>query len=119
VKIDDLSAICYSEELHRGATVRSIGWLGSEITTRGPVDPVVLERLRHYHRVAFHDDGDLGHHVCEICGSEPGRGEFWIEWAGVRYVLPSLVVHYCEAHGYLPPEEFLSALHRRWLADAG
>ena len=115
--IDDLSSTVYAGELHRGAVVRSVGWLGSEVPRRGRLAAGVVKQLRHYRELAFHDDGDLGSHACEICGTEEGRGEFWVEWAGVRYVLPALVLHYCEAHEYLPPDDFLDALALRSKAD--
>jgi hypothetical protein len=77
----------------------------------------VLEALCYYRRLALHDEGELGFHVCEICGLAEDRAEFWVEWGGIRYVLPALVLHYCEAHEYLPPDEFLVALSSRWIAD--
>ena len=116
--IDDLSSTVYAGELHRGAVVRSVGWLGGDVPRRGRLDEGVVNQLRHYREVAFHDDGDLGDHVCEICDMEKGQGEFWVEWAGVRYVLPALVLHYCEAHEYLPPADFLNALALRSKADS-
>ena len=88
--IDDLAATAYTLELHEGVAIRAVGWLGDVIPRRGRLDAAVLDQLRHYREVAFHDDGDLGDHVCEICGRERGRGEFWIEWDGVRSVLPAL-----------------------------
>ena len=117
MQIDDLSSAVYAGELHQDAVVRSVGWLGNQVPRTGELDQGALKRLRHYRDVAFHDEGDMGNHVCEICGVENGRGEFWVEWDGVRYVLPALVLHYCEAHGYLPPAEFLSALALRSNAD--
>jgi hypothetical protein len=117
VQIDDLTAMAYALELHEGATIRAVGWLGKTVPRRGRLGAAVLDQLRHYRTVAFHDEGDLGNHVCELCGRESGRGEFWIEWNGLRYVLPALALHYCEAHDYLPPEEFLIALASRWALD--
>jgi hypothetical protein len=117
MQIDDLSSRVYAPELHTGAAVRAVGWLGKTVPRRGRLHSEVLEQLRHYRDATFQDDGDLGYHECEICGVEEGHGEFWIEWDGVRYVLPAMVLHYCEAHEYLPPEEFLGALARRWTAD--
>jgi hypothetical protein len=117
MQIDDLSATTYCPEFHEGVTTRSVGWLGDSIPRRAHVDNLVLEQLRHYHRLNLHDHNDLGSYVCGICGDARGHGEFWVEWDGVRYVLPSLVVHYCDAHEYQPPEEFLDALSLRWRSD--
>ena len=116
-RIEDLAPDTYSDELHVGFDVRSVGWLGRDVPRTGRVPAVLVEALQHYRSAAFHDDGDLGSHVCEICGSKAGRGEFWIEWADIRYVLPTLVTHYIDAHDYLPPDEFLAALSARWERD--
>ena len=117
MEIDDLSPTTYCPELHEGVSARSVGWLGGTVRMPAHPDLHVLEQLRHYLRGNFHDDGDLGSHVCQICGDARGHGEFWIEWDGVRYVLPALIIHYCEAHGYQPPSEFLNALSLRWRTD--
>ena len=117
MEIDDLSATTYCPELHEDVRAKSVGWLGSSVPSCGRLDAVTLERLRYYQRVNAHDDGDLGSHVCGLCGVARGHGEFWVEWQGVRYVLPALVIHYCEAHDYQPPAEFLNALAQRWSSD--
>ena len=117
MQIDDLSSTTYCPEFHRGISCRSVGWLGSTVPRTERLDTSTLELLRHYRQLNGHDDGDLGSHVCEICGAARGHGEFWIEWDGVRYVLPALVIHYCEEHDYQPPSEFLDALFQRSSSD--
>jgi len=59
----------------------------------------------------------MGFHECEFCsptGAEKlamGTGELWVPGTGdLIYVAPKLVAHYIEAHGYLPPQEFMEAV---------
>ena len=118
MEIPDLSPELYSDDLHRGVRACSVGWLGSAVPTKGSVPSHLLEALRHYCRTNYHEDWLLGYHFCEICGEARGHGEFSVDWDGMRYALPSLVLHYCETHEYLPPLEFMRALVARWEADA-
>jgi hypothetical protein len=40
-----------------------------------------------------------------------GTGELWVTGdKGVIYAAPTLIVHYVEDHGYVPPAAFVSAL---------
>lgn len=57
--------------------------------------------------------------VCPACGGavrieREGRiltdSELWIPAEGKTYASPILVIHYIEAHNYLPPQEFLDAI---------
>ena len=118
VEIADLSSTLYSTELHEGVRACSVGWLGSTVPTKGAVGANLLQALRYYSRSNYHEDWLLGYRTCETCDAAEGHGEFSIEWGGTRYVLPVLVLHYCEAHEYLPPAEFIRALAARWEADA-
>jgi hypothetical protein len=118
MEIADLSSTLYSPRLHDGAHACSVGWLGSTVPTKGDVGADVLRALRHYSRANYHEDWLLGSHTCGVCDGAEGHGEFSIEWGGTRYVLPVLVLHYCEAHEYLPPPEFMNALAARWEADS-
>ena len=114
--IPDLSTKTYRAEAHWGVRAMSIGWLGSKVPSRGVVPAVVMQTLRYYREHGYQEDGELGCHTCEICGRSEFRGEFWIEAAGIRYVLPVGVFHYIEAHGYCPPAEFMNAIAT--IADA-
>ncbi|MDB5295141.1 MAG: hypothetical protein JWO31_1124 [Phycisphaerales bacterium] len=111
--IPELSPRTYAPELHTGVIVRSVGWLGRRVPHKGHAAPSILEALRRYATTGYRDDNDLGFHTCEICGRANSHGEFWVEWRGVRYVLPMMVFHYVEAHRYLPPDEFLSAVQQK------
>jgi hypothetical protein len=70
-----------------------------------------------------------GIHTCELCGATDlqfdlegrevhvGNGELRVRDAnGQAYTAPTLVVHYVEAHGYLPPPAFIDAV-MRWSKD--
>lgn len=82
-----------------------VGWLGDEVHTAGPTDPRVLAGLRSACSTAQIPDGTMGSHECEICGNARGHGQFFVEDRSARYIMPNLVLHYIEAHGYrLPPE---------------
>lgn len=64
-------------------------------------------------------------HACEICGEREvkvklgdkehflGCSELMVpdEKNGFFYVSPSMIIHYIEKHGYLPPESFCDAVH--------
>jgi hypothetical protein len=40
-----------------------------------------------------------------------GNGELWLTTAdGTNYVAPTLVVHYLDAHAYMPPQAFIAAV---------
>lgn len=42
-----------------------------------------------------------------------GSGEVWVTGAdGTSYAAPTLIVHYIDAHHYLPPQEFIDAVRR-------
>ena len=42
--------------------------------------------------------------------SRLGNGEIYVLAGGIIYTAPTLVIHYIDAPGYLPPEEFRAAL---------
>lgn len=110
--IPDMSEQAYAPEMHEGIEVQSVGWLGENVPRKGETPPGIIEVLRHYYRTNQHDDYDLGYHECEICGNESSHGEFWIKAGGVRYVLPVMVFHYIDAHGYALPPDFVSVIER-------
>jgi hypothetical protein len=69
-----------------------------------------------------------GIHLCEFCPPPPkklspmglplldpgpgtiGNGEVRVKGDGITFVAPTLVLHYVEAHGYLPPKGFIEAV---------
>ena len=110
MQIDDLSSSVYAPGLHHGVQTRAVGWLGHSVPATGTMSSLAIRRLRRLRESGFHDDGDLGYHECEICGQYVDRGELWLESGGIRYVAPAMILHYCEAHSYLPPHEFIQVL---------
>jgi len=103
--IKDLSSRVYAPALHRDAQTRSVGWLGNNIRVVGKTDNRVIEFLKHKINSNQKYDGDLGFHVCELCGEYKSQGEIWIENNNIRYVLPAMIVHYIEKHSYKMPKE--------------
>ncbi|WP_456044162.1 DUF7919 family protein [Streptomyces rubiginosohelvolus] len=53
-----------------------------------------------------------GKHDCFLGAPEgpQGSAEIRVMGHGVAYAAPELVAHYVEAHGYLPPIEFMEAV---------
>jgi len=76
-----------------------------------------MDALTHYWRFHYYHDGELGYHRCEICRSIHDHGEVWIEVGATRYVLPRMILHYVDAHSYLPPPQFVSDLKALWLSS--
>jgi hypothetical protein len=103
------------QDLGRGT--RSIGWLGDHVPYQGTVGPAAMAAIRYFRTAHRRGDPFLGIHRCEICKQAIGRQEFFIDLDGVRYILPQMVVHYIEDHGYAPPNEFLEGLERFWTAE--
>ena len=108
--IPELDRTTYNPQLHEGIDARSVGWLGEEVPHTGVLAPSLLKKLRRLVHKRCYSDHWMGFHSCEICDRMYGHGEISIVHAGVRYVAPALVIHYVEAHHYLPPEPFLEAL---------
>lgn len=112
--------------------VRTVGWLGSEVRSKGAVpDPCVDRLLEAYESGLKVRDGTRGCHECEVCEKEsPESGPQIpqaVHWRGreakigshdhhlVRlgntvYMCPTMIVHYILDHGYRPPDEFLRAV---------
>ncbi|WP_027710299.1 hypothetical protein [Zooshikella ganghwensis] len=119
VEIPDLSDQVYAPDLHEGVKVCSVGWLGNTVPSRGSVSIEVIDILKHLD--AFHhvDDGDLGMHSCALCDSDKKfHGEIWVEVDGIRYVLPSAIIHYIQEHHYKPPDVFINDLKKYWESEA-
>jgi hypothetical protein len=57
----------------------------------------------------------LGVHQCELCNDPWAVGSDNIMFVrkGLRYIAPELIVHYVEAHCYLPPPDFVAAVLNR------
>ncbi len=97
------ASICANMKIPRYFTVQSIGWLSNVVYNFGVVSPEVIEALTHYRHFHTVDEGDLGYHTCELCDAYDDRGEILVQLGGVNYLLPSMIIHYIEAHDYCPP----------------
>jgi hypothetical protein len=100
-----------------GRETRSIGWLGDHVTNRGTVGPATMEAIRYFRTAHRRVDPFRGIHVCEICKQAIGREEFFIDLDGIRYILPQMIIHYIEDHGYAPPSGFQERLEQFWTAN--
>jgi hypothetical protein len=87
------------------------------VPNRGTVGPAALAAIKYFRAAHARCDPFRGVHRCEICGQATSHGEFFIDLNGVRYILPNMVVHYVEAHGYAPPAEFLEQLEAFWAIE--
>ncbi|UVS78658.1 hypothetical protein [Actinokineospora sp. UTMC 2448] len=104
----------------------AVGWLdprgGFPVGEADPRLLPALTRLCYTHeqnltRACYQCPYCLAHHVFrdvpEIPGARPvllGNAEIHIVGPdGVAYAAPTLVVHYVEEHGYLPPRPFVEA----------
>ncbi len=119
---EDLSVYSYGGEAEVG--VLNVGWLGSDASyPRGECDRRVRDLL--LLRALDPEVVMRGLHYCELCDEEspirvevPGQvrlavlgvGEIRIVSGDAIYAAPTLVVHYIDAHGYTPPEEFCRAV---------
>jgi len=107
--------------------VLNVGWLSMQHEfARGPINPEALNAVRRLSGCP--ENLFRGSHLCEFCPPPPviernglrfieppegtaGNGEIRVKGAtGKTYVAPVLVVHYIEAHGYSPPNEFVEAV---------
>ena len=116
--IPDLSEqVFFPAKQDTGRETRAVGWLGDHVPDRGMVRPAAIEAIKYFRTAHRRGDPFRGVHLCEICKKEIGREEFFVDLEGVRYILPQMVVHYIEDHGYAPPNEFQERLERFWIAE--
>lgn len=129
----DYSPYAYGHGSHPG--VVHVGWLDNiHPYPKGTVDARLIGKMKSLARNPV--ELYRGKHICELCAEPRGlvktippnrcidpNGSWW-QWAsqrwsngeirvsgeGVVFAAPVLIVHYIEAHGYLPPAEFLRAV---------
>jgi|SRR3954469_23783512 hypothetical protein len=132
----DHSPYAYGHGSHPG--VVHVGWLDNiHPYPKGTVDARLIEKIR----LLASKPVELyrGEHVCELC-TEPldlvkttvsnrmvidpncswaqwidqrsSNGEIRVSLEGVTFAAPVLIVHYIEAHNYLPPAQFLQATEK-------
>jgi hypothetical protein len=129
----DFSPYAYGHSSHPG--VVHVGWLDNvHPYPRGTVDQKMVEKMR----LLASKPVELyrGKHICELCAEPPdliktilpnrcidpncswvrwvdqrsSNGEIRVSGEGIVFAAPVLIVHYIEAHGYLPPAQFLKAV---------
>ena len=130
----DLSPYAYGHGSH--PEVVHVGWLdNAHAYATGTVDDGLVEKMR---RLASKPvELYRGFHICELCIEPPNLVKSclpnravldpdcsWVKWidgrksngeirvsrGGTTFAAPLLIVHYVEAHRYLPPEDFLKAV---------
>lgn len=115
----------YSYAINRPlADVLTIGWLDkSHEFPRSKPDLACMEKLKRLH-LRESVNPMRGYHYCHFCDIENvwvqpeekrkvlGMSEIWVPdfTRNVIYAAPSLIIHYCEAHSYSPPSEFIEAV---------
>jgi len=95
-----------------GKGIRAVGWLGYSYK-KGRLGKKYVALLKGQVADAYQPFLYRGVHYCGHCNPEsPARGSLNLLIPHKRwlYVAPEMIVHYVEAHGYLPPREFLDAL---------
>jgi hypothetical protein len=119
----DLSSYIYLESPQ---AMVNIGWLGREsVFNRGKPSPNLLPALL---RLACDPQNKTrGYFQCELCDADApvvvptplarlgrlllGSAEIHVEAGnGLVYAAPDLIIHYIDAHGYLPPQAFCDAV---------
>jgi hypothetical protein len=115
----DLSPYQYSESPH---PMLNVGWLEREHGyPTGPAPEGLVEELTDRARGAV--NVYRGIHFCRLCpdfstarqntsrgGVFLGSGEIRVTGPGATYASPAMIVHYVEAHSYLPPQEYCDAV---------
>jgi hypothetical protein len=130
----DHSPYAYGHGSHPG--VVHVGWLDNiHPYPKGTVDARLIEKMK----LLASNPVELyrGKHICELCVEPPdlvkttqpnrvvldpncswarwvnqrsSNGEIRVSGKGIIFAAPVLIVHYIEAHNYLPPTAFLRAV---------
>jgi hypothetical protein len=94
--------------------LRAVGWLSSKHAfPTGRVEHAVFLRLEELLADPWQPCAFAGVHECELClyhCEAHGVNNVFIPGDGILFVAPELILHYMNAHGYRPPEEFCCAI---------
>lgn len=119
----DLSAYCAPGRVsHPIEAIRNIGWISNSTNfTKSIKHPAeFLQKLK-----SLVQDRDLlvnkirGYAPCELCGYSRyedstglvlGNAELLLKGSAFLFCSPTLIIHYVEAHHYLPPSEFIDCV---------
>ena len=103
----------------------AIGWLSfGEQYARGDVAEKFFIALVDLLVAPWEPAATAGYHQCELCrfsggprtlkfanrSIEMGARNLYVPASGAVFVVPSLIAHYIDAHGYEPPIEFQHAV---------
>ncbi len=123
----------YFEDMS-GDPIKHVGWLeAGRAYAKGEVPKSDVERLERLTLLTWKPPFRAhGWHDCTLCGRRPADGpmkrtiagqsvllgawEIFVPDGNIMYSTPTLILHYIEDHGYLPPPAFLQALRA---ADPG
>jgi hypothetical protein len=100
----------------------NVGWLDLlKPYPKGKIDEQLLDKI--FFLCSSPVNKTRGWHRCPFCGEFPvivrrnekelvlGDAEIRLQGeGGVQFAAPTLIYHYIQAHEYLPPDVFLSAL---------
>lgn len=113
----------------KSAKLLAVGWLKPGHDFRhGEVDDEFIRKLADLFVNPWQPAIAAGRHSCGFCRLTGGPASFrlgnqascseipmgvsnlWLPADGVLFVAPSLILHYMDAHGYSPPDEFRAAV---------
>ena len=90
----------------------TVGWLDAEHPLAvGESSSQFIDRLRPFLLTPVKQT--RGFHRCPFCSDPMARSSAEIRvvsTSGVTYAAPALILHYVEAHKYLPPAAFVAAV---------
>jgi hypothetical protein len=89
----------------------NIGWLQKDQDfPKGEVPEGFLDKLKKYSEFKMFQT--KGWHNCDFCEENAhGSNEIRVVSKDIKiYACPMLIIHYIEAHKYLPPQEFIDAV---------
>jgi hypothetical protein len=108
--------------------VLMVGWIdASHLYNTGQVEQAVIDKLWTMTKIRtptldLHVNIIRGIHPCTLCFKEIriagvtgrplylGMSELWVPYRSSWLAAPSLLVHFIDEHGYLPPAEMLNAI---------
>ena len=92
----------------------AVGWLdGSKPFTTGAIDRAVFDSLVNMSKDPWQPLCAGGFHDCNVCqfhGESRETSNIFIPSDDSLYVCPAMIIHYINAHRYLPPEPFCRAV---------
>lgn len=91
----------------------NVGWLQKDQPfLQGEVPDGFLETLKTYGEREHIIFQTKGFHRCEFCQENANSSNEIrvVSKNGILYASPKMIIHYIEAHKYLPPQEFIDAV---------